>query len=237
MNRNELKDFAKSILRNHYWKSVLIMIIVYVFTIAEVFPLALQSTDSILDFRVKFPSNKLADPEVTMVLIVLIICTLILAIAITVFFTVFFQNPINIGASKYLLNACENKEANVSDVCFSFDHNYLNGVKAMFIKQLLIVLYSIALIIPGIIKIYEYRFVEFILCENPTLEYKEALLQSKNLMNGNKKFALLFDLSFIPLQILDFFTFGLLSIFYIRPYRNLANAKLYLQLKEKEMNA
>ena len=53
--------------------------------------------------------------------------------------------------------------------------NYMNIVEVMFFKWLYILLWSLLLIIPGIIKSYEYRMVPYILAENPSMDRKRAL--------------------------------------------------------------
>ncbi|MBQ4270631.1 MAG: DUF975 family protein, partial [Clostridiales bacterium] len=70
----------------------------------------------------------------------------------------------------------------------------------------------------------------YIMSEDPTMNYKDALAESKRLMTGNKWKAFVLDLSFIGWDILSVFTFGLLSTFYVAPYKLSTRAALYKEL-------
>ena len=98
-------------------------------------------------------------------------------------------------------------------------------------RDLFIVLWSFLLIIPGIVKSYEYRLVPYIMSEDPELDYKEALAQSKALMKGQKWRTFVLDLSFIGWEILSAFTCGILSLFFVTPYRCSTEAALYEALR------
>ena len=75
------------------------------------------------------------------------------------------------GCQRFLfLNLRE--PANVREVLWAFDSNYLNIVKVMFLKNLAWLnacAWALLLVIPGIVKAYEYRLVDYLLAENPAL--------------------------------------------------------------------
>ncbi|HAJ74381.1 MAG TPA: hypothetical protein DCM49_06270, partial [Lachnospiraceae bacterium] len=120
----------------------------------------------------------------------------------------------------------------IMDLLYYFDHGYMNVIKTEFIGDVYIFLWSLLLVIPGIIKSYEYRMVPFILAESPTMETREVLELSRNIMYGNKWQAFLLDMSFIPWHILGVVTLGIGEILYVNPYTNLTDACLYRKLKE-----
>lgn len=86
-------------------------------------------------------------------------------------------------------------------------------------------------IIGGVIKMYEYRMIPYILAENPKTNRKEAFKLSKQMMKGNKWKTFLLDVSFIVWNILSVFTLGLLNILYVNPYKATTNAELYVELR------
>ncbi len=45
---------------------------------------------------------------------------------------------------------------------------------------------DVMLIIPGIVKSYEYKMIPYILAENPQISRKRAFEISKNMMDGEK---------------------------------------------------
>lgn len=151
-------------------------------------------------------------------------------LVVVVLFDVILYNPLELGCTRFFYKNAE-APANISSIGFGFDHNYKNIIKVMFFRDLHIALWSLLFIIPGIIKAYEYRMVAFILADNPDLDKNTVLKMSKDMMHGNKWKAFVLDLSFIGWEILSIFTCGLLSIFYVAPYRLATEAELYLVLR------
>ena len=89
----------------------------------------------------------------------------------------------------------------------------------------------------AIIKGYSYRLVPYIIAENPEMQTKEAFRLSMEMMYGHKWHTFLLDLSFIGWEILNLFTFGILDLFYVTPYRFSTNTELYVTLKENYLGA
>ena len=87
------------------------------------------------------------------------------------------------------------------------------------------------LIVPGFIKAYEYCMIPYLLADHPEMTRQEAFATSKAMMKGNKWKAFVLDLSFIPWDILSALTLGIVSVFYVAPYRQLTAAALYEKLK------
>ena len=68
------------------------------------------------------------------------------------------------------------------------------------------------MIIPGIVKSYEYKMIPYILAENPQISRKRA-----------------FELSFI--------TLGIVQIFYVGPYINVTWAEFYKVMRENALES
>ena len=101
----------------------------------------------------------------------------------------------------------------------------------MFRRDISIALWSMLFVIPGIVKSYEYRMIPYLLAEHPEMTWKDAFAESKEMMTGNKWKAFVLDLSFIGWQLLSILTLGLLSVFYVNPYKFSTNAALYEAIK------
>ena len=138
----------------------------------------------------------------------------------------FLFNPLEAGTARFFVRNLNDK-AEIRELAYCYDHGYLNVVKTVFLRDLYIVLWGLLLIIPGIIKSYEYRMVNYILAENPEMNTKEVFAMSRDMMRGNKWRAFVLDLSFIGWHLLSLITIGLAGIFYVFPYRNMTNAALY----------
>ena len=59
--------------------------------------------------------------------------------------------------------------------------HYGNIVLTIFLRDLFISLWTLLLVIPGIVKIYEYLMVPYILAENPAMDRKSAFAISKRM--------------------------------------------------------
>ena len=75
--------------------------------------------------------------------------------------------------------------------------------------------------------------IPYILAENPKKKRKKAFKLSKEMMKGNKWKTFILDLSFLGWELLSIFTFGLLNIFYINPYKVATTVELYEVLKKQ----
>ena len=111
--------------------------------------------------------------------------------------------------------------------------HYVNIVLTMFLRDLFTALWSLLLVVPGIVKHYEYLMVPYIIAENPAMDYKEAFQNSKQMMDGEKMEAFIMDLSFLGWYLLSAVTCGLLAIFYVNPYVQASFAEMYTFNKQK----
>ena len=110
--------------------------------------------------------------------------------------------------------------------------HYVNIVLTMFLRDLFTALWSLLLVVPGIVKHYEYLMVPYIIAENPAMDYKEAFQISKQMMDGQKGDAFVLDLSFVGWNILSVITLGIVGILYVNPYQSATWAELYKTNRE-----
>ena len=76
-------------------------------------------------------------------------------------------------------------------------------------------LWTLLLVIPGIIKNYSYAMTDFILKDQPELANNAAIEKSMAMMDGNKMKLFLLDLSFIGWAISVSYTHLLLNILFL----------------------
>lgn len=179
--------------------------------------------------------EKTAEGVVSTMVILFVVFIVIIVVAVVVLLVViplevFIVNPLEVGIKRFfVLNLRE--QPGIKEICYSFDHNYMNCVKTLFFRDLFIFLWSLLFIIPGVIKSYEYRMMPYILGETPNISKEEAFELSRIMMMGNKWNAFVLDLSFLGWYILNGLTFGILGIFYVNPYVEQTDAALYQKLK------
>ena len=258
--RKELKERAKEALKRNYWKIVLVSLIGMLiggglgssgisgggsdirdmasdnvkehFTEHENDDVDWEGAEAVLDdIQMDIRPQDIVAVAFT-VIVVLIVAAIVLAIGIAL--DVLLLNPVQVGINRFMVKSLDDT-ARIAEVGYTFDHNYKNGVKVMFFKDLYVVLWSLLFIVPGIYKAYQYRMVPYILGENPDMTYQEVLQRSKDMMDGQKWDAFVLDLSFILWHKLGGITCGLAEIFYVAPYVNLTDAALYSRLSRKDL--
>lgn len=215
--RKELKEKGKAALKRNYWKSVLVSAV----SAGVIGGAGFCSSSAQNGADIAFDST-------WAIIGAAVISILILAIVILTF--ELLVNPFEVGVNKFRLNALKDK-GNVSDMGMGFDVSYKRNVKVLFFRDLYVMLWLLLFIIPGIVKIYEYRMIPYLLADNPNMSKQEAFRNSKAMMKGNKWRAFVLDLSFILWDILGVITFGIVSVLWVDPYKQLTDAALYNALK------
>lgn len=92
---------------------------------------------------------------------------------------------------------------------------------------IILLLGMIAAMVPLIMKTYEYWLIPYILAENPNMSSKEVFALTKKMMTGYKWECFVLNLSFLGWVFLSLCTCGILSIFYVEPYKAYTMAGFY----------
>lgn len=192
-----------------------------------------KAAPALLNTKATDSSDEIQKTISVLILVCIFIVVFLIVFALCLLFSVFILNPLFVGTKRFFYKSLS-EDAQIREVAFAFDHSYKNVIKVMFFKDLFTFLWSMLFLIPGIIKSYEYRMIPYILAEEPSLSRDEAFRMSRDMMQGQKWRVFVLDLSFIGWQALSFFTCGLLSVFYVNPYRLLTDAALYQGLRKDE---
>lgn len=105
-----------------------------------------------------------------------------------------------------------------------------------FVTNLLTFLWALLLIVPGVIKAFEYSQVHYIIHDNPNLTPSQARDISRRMTDGFKSELFIMELSFILWYLLAGVTAGIAMI-YVYPYISTARAMYYENLKTYAMTA
>lgn len=115
--------------------------------------------------------------------------------------------------------------------------NLWNGYKdfmriavTYLLTQIYIVLWTLLLIVPGIIKGYSYAMVPYILRDDPTISGNRAIELSMQMMEGNKMRLFTLHLTFIGWIVLACLTLGI-GFLFVMPYIESTIANFYEELK------
>ena len=142
--------------------------------------------------------------------------------------------PFTVAIAGYFLNYLRGANPHWKSLYHEGIDRYGKYIVVGIVTEIIIALWTLLLIIPGIIKTYEYYFVHHIIHDNPALDHKQARDLSKRMTAGFKSDLLILDLSFFFWYLLVGITFGIASI-YVTPYIECTKAMCYENLKHNAL--
>lgn len=139
------------------------------------------------------------------------------------------SGPLAGGMAAFALAITRNQEAKFEQLFDGFK-SFATYFVAYLLMLVFILLWSLLLIVPGIIAAISYSMTYFIIADDPTVSPSDALKRSKEMMQGNKGKFFGLQLRFIGWAILCVLTAGIGFIWLI-PYIQVSVAKFYEDLK------
>ena len=135
---------------------------------------------------------------------------------------------VQLGYTQILLKQYHRQEFEIGEL-FSQFHRFKQGFLQSFLRGLYVALWSLLLIIPGIVKSYAYAMTPFLMTDNPEMTAKEAIAASIELMDGHKGELFILGLTFIGWDFLAILSLGI-GYLWLNPYKNAAYAAFYRDL-------
>ena len=135
---------------------------------------------------------------------------------------------VELGLKRYNLDLLTHENPPAFATLFSRFCIWGRAFGLRFMTSLLIFLWTLLLIIPGIVASYRYALAPYLMAENPDMGVMEAIARSKELMKGNKWRLFCLELSFIGWHLLCMLTLGI-GYLWLAPYRNAAETAFYLE--------
>ena len=228
---SEVKQIGKSAFRANYWPCVgaafILGLLTTSFTVTRRIGPSVHSGQS-ADIDVNSAANCLAGLPAWVWILAAGLSISVLAIALLL--RIFLINPLQVGCYRFFRNNVASTGATLSDLKEGFG-DYGRVFLTLFLRDLFTFLWALLLFIPGIVKSYSYRLVPYLLKDHPELSPTEAITRSRQMMDGHKWQAFVFDLSFIGWYLLGFLTLGAVNVFWSNPYHDNAAAAFYLDLE------
>lgn len=240
--REYIKTRAKEVLKLSYWKAFLVSIV-----------LVIAGADGGINVNYRGsrghsynswdyisnsanPPNYLIQPEANMYSFIgLFIIIAIIVTLVFILFRVLIGYALEVGGRRFFKQATHT-DINMGYLGYAFKRErYLDIVKTMLYKGVLNFLWTLLLIIPGIIKGYAYSMVPYILADNPNIGYKRAVELSIQMTDNQKWDMFVLDLSFIGWYLLGLLLL-LVGIFFVKPYINATKAELYIVLRQRAID-
>ena len=133
-----------------------------------------------------------------------------------------------VGYARFNLDLVNNNNPGYESLLRYFPH-WKTAICTNILASFKIFLWSLLLVIPGIVASYSYAMTNYVLAETPNISASEAIRISKVLMEGNRWRLFCLRFSFIGWDILAALTFGVANIFII-PYKQAAEAAFYMDI-------
>lgn len=138
--------------------------------------------------------------------------------------------PFSIAMAGYYLNQIRGNVPEWKSLYREGIDNFVPYLLVGVTTKIFIGLWSLLFVIPGIVKSFEWFFVNYIVHDNPSIDHKHARDLSKRMTDGFKWELFVLGLSFILWYMLIGVTFGL-AAFYVIPYIQCTQAMYYEDLK------
>ena len=217
--RKEIKRNARAALSANYWPVVGIVflggVISNILSIISILPTYISMFSQILTYGVVLYSPATSGFSTFLNILGMFVSILI-----------------EVGIAYFAYRVYRGDRPEVGDLFVAFKNGQFGRVLGgMVLMSIKIMLWTLLLVIPGIIKGYEYFMVPYLLADRPDLSIKECFKVSKQMTNDHKFDIFVLQLSFFGWAILGGMTLGILDLFYVVPYMTLAEAGAYDFLK------
>lgn len=137
--------------------------------------------------------------------------------------------PLALGAAKFSLALSRGENPTV-ELLFRGFYQFSTALLAYLLMIVIVALWCVLLIVPGIIAALSYSLTFYILSDEPALTAAEALTKSKKLMNGYKMKLFYLCLRFLLLALLCILTLGI-GFFWLIPYIHITMAMFYNDIR------
>lgn len=136
--------------------------------------------------------------------------------------------PLTFGFAVAFLNNLRGGEARF-ETLFAGYKDFGRVFLTLLIMGIYTFLWSLLLVVPGVIKAISYTMTPFVLNDNPELSYDAAISKSSRLMQGHKMEYFVFVLSFAGWFVLSILTM-FIGFLWLAPYFQTAKAAFYHEL-------
>jgi uncharacterized membrane protein len=149
--------------------------------------------------------------------------------------SVLSPGPFTLGQSFYFLAAIRRSAPRVG-LLFKGCSFFGKSVALYLLSSLFIFLWTLLLIVPGIIAAYSYAMAYFIVADDPSVRPLDAIRRSKQMMVGQKWKLACLQGRFIGWALLGLLTCGI-GLLWVYPYYMASAAAFYEDLKRRPASA
>ena len=221
MNRVEIKNKAKEMIKGnkwYIWKPMIIIGLVIAlvdgiaFGLDAAFGLTKETTMELLGTKTTYTQPGIISTIVGI-------------------FTGIAGSALSVGYSYYILSFVRGKKMELKDVIDFMKKHWVIAFISGLLVGLSIVLGMILLIVPGIILTIGLMYYQEVCADNPSLKATEIVRKSWEMTKGHKMDLFVMGLSFIGWAMLTGLTFGILTI-WLTPYIVVSFTLAYEEIKK-----
>jgi uncharacterized membrane protein len=139
------------------------------------------------------------------------------------------SGPMALGIAIFSINISRNQDARLEQIFQGFN-NFNTSLGAYLLMLLFTFLWTLLLIIPGIIAVLSYSMTFYILADDNSIGAMEAIDKSKKMMDGYKWKYFCLGLRFIGWSLLCILTLGI-GFLWLLPYKQVSMVKFYDDIK------
>ncbi|MGB4100231.1 MAG: DUF975 family protein [bacterium] len=133
--------------------------------------------------------------------------------------------PLAVGLTLVFLTLARRSQAEVGQLFQGFQR-FGTALGAYLLMLLFILLWTLLLIVPGIIASFSYAMTYFVIADDPTVGPLQAITRSKEMMRGNKWKLFCLGWRFFGWALLCILTLGI-GFLWLAPYMNTTFAHFY----------
>lgn len=148
--------------------------------------------------------------------------------------SIVISGPLALGWAVFTLALARKSENVRLEMIFDGFQRFGTALGAYLLAALLVFLWSLLLIVPGIIAAMAYSQIYFILAEDRSIGPLEVIGKSKEMMRGNKWKFLCLNFRFLGWTLLSILTIGI-GFLWLCPYISVSTAKFYDDIRESPM--
>lgn len=221
MKAKELRQRAWDALKGRYWWALLAALIAWLFGVVSFG--AQSATGSATADQTEQMDAMFANMPKGVIIFIFIFLIGILLVSIAM---AIVSGAIKLGYCRFNMDMFTDVEKPGMNILFSRTGYIWRALWLSILIGLKVFLWSLLLIVPGIIAAYRYGQAFYIMAENPELTAKEAIDKSKEMMKGQKWSRFCLDLSFIGWVLLAAIVPA--GFVFLTPYTEAADAAFYL---------
>lgn len=217
MNRKELKSNARACLKGKWGTAILACVI---FSLLIGGSGGTAATSSGVDYSNIHIDTGLAAAVFSIGFLVILGIVIVLSIVFS---------PVMLGYTSFNLRLSNGESPTVGELFSLYKNNILRSFLFIVLKNVLVLLWSLLFLVPGIVAHYRYAMAEYIMVQNPNISGREAIARSKEMMKGHKGELFVLRLSFLGWALLSVFTLGI-GLLWLVPYMNQTETQFFRRL-------